>query len=260
MGITIAVMNDKGGGGKTSSTINFAAALKRQGKSVLVVDTDPQGDIANYLDLDPFDLEEEGKTLTFGLLGAMQYQELVIHKEIDIIPCYRSIDPYHDAEYAIDYNSLRELLLPARLEYDYIVIDTPPTNANISRLALTAADYSLIIVEPAKLATKGVQRYVARVLQEIPSYYPQVKLLGVVINKYQRHHKNDQEFTEAIQTLKEYGLHIFPPIVASTKFRKAETDGESIFQRFQRFEGARVYEEIARYVITLLRTSVTYDN
>ncbi len=151
----------KGGTGKTTTTVNTAAALVKKGKKVLLVDLDQQASATRYLDLDP----EQTPSLYEVFTGARSAQSAIRKTKfgIDVLPSHVLLAAIEEALEPGDELKLSEMLNPLRQEYDFILIDTPPGKAMLAFNGLAAAD---LIVTPAsaeRMAVDGVADLITHV-------------------------------------------------------------------------------------------------
>jgi chromosome partitioning protein len=144
----------KGGTGKTTSTVNTAAALVKKGKKVLLVDLDQQASATRYLDLDP----DQSPNLYDVFMGTKQAQ-LAIRKTkfgIDVLSSHVLLAAIEEALEPGDEFKLMEILNPLKPSYDYILVDTPPGKAMLTFNGLAAADMIIIPASAERMAVDGV--------------------------------------------------------------------------------------------------------
>lgn len=177
MAITIAVLSQKGGTGKTTTVRTLTDAFRRSGLRVLAVDLDPQGNLSDYFDLDP----EAAPTIGDVLADRVTAREAV---HDDVIPANLSLA---EAELMLAGKMGRELTLRRALtgvqdEYDIILIDCPPALGLLSVNALVAADYALLSSEAQYFAFQGVEQALEVIDLARDGLNPDLQWLGVVFN------------------------------------------------------------------------------
>jgi cellulose biosynthesis protein BcsQ len=181
MARTVAIVNQKGGVGKTTVTLGLASAAQAAGHRVLVVDLDPQASSTWVLGHDPA-LVEIG---TAEILGkkATALEALCASAwgdEIDLLPgCERLLK----RESSNHPNRLRSALEDIRESYDAVLLDCPPSLGNLTINGLTAADHAVIVVEPSALGLRGIGA-VADIVDDVwDSHNADLDLAGVIVNK-----------------------------------------------------------------------------
>ncbi|MBQ6654101.1 MAG: ParA family protein [Erysipelotrichaceae bacterium] len=251
MGKIIALANQKGGVGKTTTSINLAAGLAYLGKKVLLVDLDPQANATQGIGV-----REDIKKSTYELLlQDAKPEECIITKRIpplDIIPA--TIDlAGSDLEMA-NYNQDRDKLLKAKLtplkeKYDYILIDCPPTLGLFNTNALTAADSVIIPVQCEYYALEGLTQLLAsiRMVQKVSN--PKLYIEGVLLTMYDARTKLSVEVQQEVRKyFKERVYRSYIP--RNIRLSEAPSYGKSIFEHDIKSEGARAYAALAKEVIT----------
>src|SRR5947209_3559595 len=177
MAVTIAVLSQKGGTGKTTAVRTLTDVLRRLDLRVLAVDLDPQGNLSDYLDVDP----EASPTLADVLTGGAKIRDAV---HDGIIPANLGLA---EAEIVLGGKMGRELALRKALavvadDYDLILIDCPPSLGLLTVNALVAADYALLSAEAQYFAMQGVEQALEVIELARESLNPDLEWLGVVLN------------------------------------------------------------------------------
>lgn len=243
----IAVLNQKGGVGKTTTTLNVAAYLAKQGRTVLVVDADPQGNATSGLGLDKTSL----KAILCDVLVSGTNANKVVHdtefKNLSIIPTDARLA---SAELDLASDSKREYKMAEalkKLSYDYILIDCPPALGLLTVNALTAADQVLIPVQAEYYALEGLSQLL-QVMQHVQaSTNPSLELLGVVVTMYDRRNALSQQVYAEVG--KHFGQKLLDTIIPrNVRLAEAPSFGKPISEHDKWSKGARAYKNLAKEV------------
>jgi len=250
----IALANQKGGVGKTTSTVNLAYALVQKGARVLVVDIDPQASLTLYYSQDPLTLEEGKKTIYWGLQkNDGDLSSFVIVGEPSLIPASIQLAKA-EAEFAREWDSvsiLKNKLRPIRQSgtYDFILVDCPPTLTLLTVNALTAADSVLIPVKTDYLSIMGIPLLLETIeeVRRLPN--PHLTILGVLPTIFNQRANHDNEALRKIQNSLEPTIRVFDPIHRSTNFDKSAAEGQSTLAILPKTPGVQNYYQLAEYIL-----------
>lgn len=209
MPVTISVLSQKGGTGKTTTVRTLTDILRRAGLSVLAVDLDPQGNLSDYLDIDP----EAAPTIGDVLAGRAKPRE-AIHD--GIIPANLGLA---EAELALGGKLGRELTLKKALrdvarDYDLVLIDCPPALGLLTVNALVASRWALLSAEAQYFALQGVEQALEVIELARDSLNPDLEWLGVLLNIADMRTRHSRE---AFETLREhYGDRLLDTTIRSS--------------------------------------------
>ncbi len=182
----ISVANQKGGVGKTTLSVNLAAALASKGKKVLVVDTDPQGNATTSL----IGLEDMENTLLEVIIGDSKVEDAIVPLERSFGTLYLLPAPPDLALANVEIEGsgsltyLKDILTPLKKTYDYIIIDTPPSISSLMLASLVASDGVIVPLQAEFLALEGLSQ-MWKLMETIRrGVNPFIELIGVVINMW----------------------------------------------------------------------------
>jgi chromosome partitioning protein len=179
----VTLSNHKGGVGKTTSTINIGAALNQQGKRVLLIDLDPQANLTQSLRLLTAD---SAQTIYGAIRGAATIKPIQVAQGFDVVPSTLDLSGAEielSGEAGREY-ILKELLEPLKHQYDFILIDSPPSLGLLTLNALSASDEVLIPLQAEYLATQGLSKLLEVVEKIQKRLNKALKIGGVFITQY----------------------------------------------------------------------------
>lgn len=248
----IAITNQKGGVGKTTTTINLAAALASKGVKTLVVDLDPQGNSTmSFLDTHELKrsmydaLTEDNLHLTDIILPTEKIENLFIApSQISLAKIEAKLIGELDSHYR-----LKDELASVQDSYDYIIIDTPPTLGIITVNALVAASHVLIPIQASYFALEGTDDLLETIDKIKVRANPQLQILGALITMYDKRTTLAKDIYEQIQQV--FGNKVFETVITkSVRLEESPAYRESIFTFAPRSTGAYEYYRLSEEVLS----------
>lgn len=245
-GWIVAFVNQKGGVGKTTSTVNIAASLAARGDHVLVVDIDPQGNATSSLGIDKRDLDV---TVYDALVGDVEPADAVItnaRERIDLLPATPTLA---GAEVELVGQGRREHRLADTLRelrhgYDVVLIDSPPSLGLLTVNALTASTGVVIPVQCEYLALEGVSQVLSTIDLIRRSLNPGLELLGVLMTMYDGRTRLSAHVVDEVRRF--FPDHLFAAVIPrSVRLAEAPSFGQVISEYDPSSRGATAYAEVA---------------
>lgn len=246
MGKVIAIANQKGGVGKTTSAVNLTASLGRKGKKMLLIDIDPQGNASSGLGVNKRDTQLS----TYDILIADAKAEDVLirtsFENIDVLPASMDLAAAEielvEAENRV--MKLKEALAPIKDRYDFIIIDCPPSLGLITLNALNCCDTLLIPIQCEYYALEGLSQLMGTVRQVKRLYNPQIEIEGVLLTMF------DGRLNLTLQVVEEV-KKFFPKKVYRTviprnvRLSEAPSFGQPVLYYDRASRGSKAYEDLA---------------
>lgn len=248
----IALANQKGGVGKTTSTINLAYALSQQGKSVLVIDMDPQASLTLYCGRDPRALEAKQQTIYWALQAdGYELAALIIPGSPSLLPSSIQL-ARAEAQFAREWDSvsiLKEKIQALRSNYDFILIDSPPTLGLLTINVLTAADGVIIPVKTDYLSIMGIPLLLETISEIRRRPNPHLEIIGILPTIFNARASHDNEALAELTTAFTPGIRVFEPINRSTAFDKSAAEGHSTLELLPNTPGVKNYYQLADAIL-----------
>jgi len=251
MGKIIAVANQKGGVGKTTTSINLAAGLAYLGKKVLLVDFDPQANSTQGVGAARESIHHSVYDVVMGDKSIDQAKLVLKQPPLNLVPS--TIDLAGADLEMVEYKVGREKLLKNKLDivkeqYDYIIIDCPPSLGLLNTNALTAADSVIIPVQCEYYALEGLTQLLSTIRLVQKLFNTKLIIEGILLTMFDARTKLSVEVQQEVRKyFKERVYKSFIP--RNIKLSEAPSRGQSIFEYDVRSEGARAYAALAKEVI-----------
>ena len=186
MGRVIAVANQKGGVGKTTTAINLSACLAEKGQKVLAIDMDPQGNMTSGLGIDKDEVEKNIYDLMIGQVGVEEVLQKEAIENLDIIPTSIDLSAAEIELIGVDDKEfiIRNAIAPIKDNYEYIIIDCPPSLSMLTINAMTTADSVLVPIQCEYYALEGLSQLIHTVELVKERLNPILEIEGVVFTMY----------------------------------------------------------------------------
>ena len=243
----IAVLNHKGGVGKTTTTINLAAALQQKKKRVLAIDMDGQANLTESFGLS---IEEE-QTVYGAMKGKYPLPLVETAGGVTVVPSCL------DAEAELINEPGRELILSGLIaksldhrKFDYILIDCPPSLGLLTLNALTAADYLIIPVQAQFLAMRGMAKIMNVIATVQERLNPKLAIGGIVITQFDKRKTLNKSVAELVKD--SFCDKVFKTVIRdNVSLAEAPIKGKNIFEYSKNSNGAKDYMALAQEVLKL---------
>lgn len=180
---TVAIVNQKGGVGKTTTTLGLASAAREAGRRILVVDLDPQASSTWILGIDPDDVELSVEDVLDGRSARPAIRHSAWGDEVDVLPSTRTLQASEGGRSTTALRRALNALQDAADPYDAILIDCPPALGSVTESGLSAARHALIVVEPSALGLRGVEAVADTIDRVWERQNPDLEVAGVIVNR-----------------------------------------------------------------------------
>jgi chromosome partitioning protein len=247
MGRVISFANQKGGVAKTTTTLNLGVALAEQNLRVLLCDLDPQGNLTMSQGLNPDTIE---RSMFDVLVHRLPIQEVIHHTEVDL--AVSSID-LAGAELALSSmigreRALEKAIAPVRDNYDYVLIDTPPSLGLLTINALVASNGVIVPVQCEYLSLRGLVQLENTLSMIRENLNPEVGIEGILPTMYDSRTLHSREAVEILQ--ENFGDLVFDTKIKKTvRYAEAPVKGTSVLKYDPSGSAAQAYRDLAKEVL-----------
>ena len=250
MGKIIAFANQKGGVGKTTSAVNIAASVGILGKSVLLIDLDPQGNTTSGVGINKKNLKSTSYELLIDEIDAAQAIVETEFKNLSVIPSNISLAGAEFDLYQVDNREyrLKKQLEAVKDNYDYIFIDCPPSLGMITVNALAAADAVIIPMQCEYYALEGLSQLMITIRKIKQLYNPELEICGILITMFNGRLILTMQVISELK--KYYSDKLFKtPVSRNVKLSEAPSFGKPVYYHDKSSKGAVEYLEVAKELI-----------
>jgi chromosome partitioning protein len=247
MAKVIVFANQKGGVAKTTTTLNLGVAFAEKGHHVLLIDLDPQGNLTMSQGLNPDEIE---RSMFDVLVHKVPMQDVIEEREVDI--GVSSID-LAGAELALSSmigreRALEKALAPIKDDYDFILIDTPPSLGLLTINAFVAADSVIVPVQCEYLSLRGLVQLENTLAMVRENLNPKVGIEGILPTMYDQRLLHSKEAVDIL--VENFGDLVFRTRIRKTiRFAEAPVKGESVLKYDPNGEAAEMYRDLAKEVL-----------
>lgn len=254
MGLILSIVNQKGGVGKTTTAVNLSAYLAHLGQHVLLVDTDPQANATSGLGIDHKNLEHGVYEALVGLKELGSVIKRTVQDRLSVAPSTMALAGAGIDLVGMDNRESRlsMILETVRGDYDFIIIDGPPSLGLLTINSLVAADQILIPVQSEYYALEGLSQLLHTISLVQNNLKPELGILGAVITMFDKRNRLSNSVMNELYQY--FPNRIFRSVIPrSVKLAESPSYGRSILHYDPSSKGGRAYEKLAIEVLNAIR-------
>ncbi len=246
----ISLVNQKGGVGKTTTAINLSTYLASAGKFVLLVDLDPQGNASSGLGID---IRSIPKNLYHAIISNENPRDIIMKTKTfghDLLPSSQDLAGAGVELFHFDNREFRlyDVLRQVRTDYDYIIIDSPPSLGLLTINGLVASDEVLIPVQTEYYALEGLSQLLQTINLVKENLQPDLRVMGAVLTMYDKRNRLARQVVREMRD--HFPGHVFDSVIPrSVRLAEAPSFGKSILHFDAFSKGARSYKNLAREIL-----------
>ena len=251
MGRIIAIANQKGGVGKTTTAINLSASLASLGQKVLALDMDPQGNMTSGLSVNKDEVENTVYDLIIGNIGIEECICKEVYENLDVLPSNVNLSAAEIELIGVDDKEyiLRNAIDQVKDQYDFVIIDCPPSLSMLTINAMTTADSVIVPIQCEYYALEGLSQILKTINLEKRKLNRKLELEGVVFTMYDARTNLSLEVVESVKN--SLNENIYKTIIPrNVRLAEAPSHGMSINLYDSRSSGAESYRLLAAEVIS----------
>lgn len=251
MGKTIAIVNQKGGVGKTTTAVNLAAAVGKKGFKTLLVDIDPQGNTTSGLGINKKKIEKSTYDMIIGEAKASEIIKPSGFDNLDIMPSHMNLAgaEIEVAELENRNGRIKNALAPIKEYYDFIFLDCPPSLGLITVNALTAVDSVMIPIQCEYYALEGLSQLMNTIRQVKRLYNPLIEIEGILLTMYDGRLNLTQQVMSEVKRF--FPMKVYATVIPrNVRLSEAPSFGQPVCYYDKASKGSKAYEEFANEFLT----------